>query len=611
MSADVQANSESPLRFLDLLPGIGRVLTRLPTRLGALKKMGSFTPEDKNSVGLVLEFNAEKNPESLALLYEEQKYTHRELNEWVNRYANYFSSIGVIKGDVAAVFLDNRPEMVVIIGALAKLGAVASLINPNLREKVLLHCIHMAKSQLFLVGEEMLAPFEAIKPQLQFETDDILCFMPDGSDTPAPDGYLNLADLTKDALTKNPDTTATITLKDPFAYIFTSGTTGMPKASIQTHLRWISAGYLFGQWTVGLTPADIIYIPLPLYHSNGLYASWSAATNAGAAIALRRKFSASSFWADTRKFKATTFGYIGELCRYLMNQPPSAADRKNPIKKVVGNGMRPDIWRAFKKRFGISKVFEFYGSSEGNVIFTNILNIDCCAGLSLSSYAIVKYDIDINEPILDKNGYMQKVERGEIGLLLGEISSGTPFKGYTDKTETNKKIFRNVLEPNDQYFNTGDLVRDIGFRHLQFIDRLGDTFRWKGENVSTTEVETIINQVNGVEGSTVYGVSIPGTDGRAGMATIITVENGSIDHKELAQSLKSALPSYAVPIFIRIKSHFDTTATFKIKKVDLGKEAFDLEKVSDPLYIMLPGESEYQLLTEDIHRQMMENQFRF
>jgi citronellyl-CoA synthetase len=225
---------------------------------------------------------------------------------------------------------------------------------------------------------------------------------------------------------------------------------------------------------------------------------------------------------------------------------------------------------------------------------------------------VVSIMLDTGGPILDDNGFMQKVGPGEVGLLLGEISVGTPFKGYTDEAETNKKILNNVLVPDDRYFNTGDLVRDIGYKHVQFVDSLGDTFRWKGENVSTTEVEAIINQVEGIEGSAVYGVSIPGTDGRAGMATIITNDtSGGIDQKELGQYLKSALPSYAVPIFIRIKSHFDTTATYKIRKVDLSKEAFDLDKVSDLLYIMLSHETEYQLLTADIYQQVMEKQFRF
>ena len=339
---------------------------------------------------------------------------------------------------------------------------------------------------------------------------------------------------------------------------------------------------------------------------------WSAALANGAAMAIRRKFSASHFWEDTRKFNATAFNYIGETTRYLMNQPAKPDDRNNPVEKIVGNGLRPDIWKPFKKRFGISKVYEFYGATEMLLAFYNLLNLDNTMGFNLDPYAIVRYDLDTDEPVRSKNGFFEKVDRGEAGLLLGEILDRTPFAGYTDEASSRKKIFRDVFAPGDMWLNTGDMVRDLGFRHAQFVDRLGDTFRWKGENVSTAEVEEIVNSFPDISHSAVYGVVIQGTDGRAGMASLVpSVPVPQFDFQGFCDHLHRALPSYAVPIFIRIKTEFDTTDTHKIKKTDLKKEGFDLDQLSDPVYVLLPGSNEYTPLTREIHEGIIQGQYRF
>jgi citronellyl-CoA synthetase len=295
-----------------------------------------------------------------------------------------------------------------------------------------------------------------------------------------------------------------------------------------------------------------------------------------------------------------------------MNQPPDPDDRKNPVKKIVGNGLRPEIWHNFKKRFGISTVYEFYGAAEGPLIFSNLLNLDCTVGCCLTPFAIVKYDIDTDEPIRDEKGFMQRVSPGESGLLLGVISEGIPFAGYTDKKETEKKVFRDVFEKGDTWFNFGDMLRNLGFKHAQFVDRLGDTFRWKGENVSTNEVEKVINTLPQVSQSTVYGVTIPGTDGRAGMVSIIPSKSiEDFDLKALADIVQQALPSYAVPKFVRFKKEFETTGTLKIKKTALRDEGFDPNRVTDPLYVLLPESSAYETLTAKLFDEILSGRYRF
>lgn len=610
-TASPPQSTDHQVKLTDLIPGMVSRFKRLPHLVKTAYEMKTISMEDHDSLGLTIERNAERYPFKKALLYEEQVFTHQELNEAVNRYANFFLSAGIKKGEVVGIFLENRPELVMIIVALSKIGAIASLINPNQTGKVLLHSVTITCKNQFIVGEEMLKSVEEILPGLSLSDDKKLYFLPDRSDMACPAGYIDLKPLVAASSVKNPPTTREIQLKDPFAYVFTSGTTGLPKASIQLNFKWVGAGRWFGKFNMDLTSEDTMYIALPFYHTNGLHVAWATAAVVGAAIAVRRKFSASNFWNDTRKFNATAFMYIGEILRYLMNQPPKGDDRENPVRKIVGNGLRPDIWKAFKQRFDIPYVYEFYGAAEGPSVFTNFFNLDYTVGICPTPYAIVKFNIDEGDVVKKANGFLKKAAPGEPGLLIGKITTLSPFIGYTSREESNKKIFKDVFKKGDMWFNSGDLMREIGLKHLQFVDRIGDTFRWKGENVSTTEVEEIVNRVRGVSGATAYGVGIPGTDGRAGMIAIVTEPlPSSLDMKELALALKQHLPSYAVPFFVRLKTHFDTTATFKIKKTDLRKEGFDPDKTTDPLYVLLPGTESYQPLTKAIYAEIAAGKYK-
>ncbi|MEC8050545.1 MAG: long-chain-acyl-CoA synthetase [Myxococcota bacterium] len=563
------------------------VVKKLPSVLTGLKYLKKTDKTEALSIGTYIEKNAELYPQHPAVLFENRTYSHSAFNAWVNRYANFLWDRGFRKGDAVAILLENRPEVLVTVGALAKIGAVASLINTNQRKDALVHSIKVTNPKAVVVGEELLDAYNEVAGDLELESDVPVYFITDTGKTSAPTGFQDLESLTEKVSAENPTSTLDVRLQDACFYIFTSGTTGLPKASIMTHFRWVKASAGFGYCALDLKPGEAIYCSLPLYHNNALTVAWSSASAGGAAMALRRKFSVSKFWDDTRKFNAVAICYIGELCRYLLNQAPDGRDADNPVVKVVGNGMRPDVWKSFKDRFGIDEVYEFYGASEGNIAFINLLNIDCTVGLCPLPYAIVKSDVESEAPVRASDGRFIKVARGETGLLIGQVTAKTPFDGYTNKEASEKKIFRDVFVDGDMWFNSGDLLKDMGYRHAQFVDRLGDTFRWKGENVSTTEVDEVCNGLEQVDEATTYGVAIPGTDGKAGMTSLVlSCDVKEFDLDGFAAHVLDKLPGYAVPRFIRLKSQLEITGTFKHRKGDLKKEGFDISLVKEPVYAM-------------------------
>ncbi|MEL7120819.1 MAG: long-chain-acyl-CoA synthetase [Bacteroidota bacterium] len=608
---DEQKEINQKLNFFQLLPGITSLLPRIPSIIKNIKNGLAINADDAISIGSILEENAVKYKDSPALLFEDKKYTHAEFNSIINQYAHYFIRQGVKSGDSVVVFFENRPATLFIVGALSKIGAVASLINANQRAKVLVHSINLDVGTHIIIGEELVEAFEEVKKEI-VGTDTQLYWMKDTGTDKIPAGYIDIQTEAQKMPTVNPPTTKDVLAKSHYANVFTSGTTGLPKAAIQTHKKWITCYYWFGKVNMNLNANDVLYVPIPFFHTNALTVAWPSASSGGAAIAMRRKFSTTNFWKDAVKFNASAFIYIGEVCRYLMSAPPTELDKKHNVTKIIGNGLRPDIWVDFKNRFGIKKVFELYGSADGNIGFTNSLNIDSCVGWCPGKYAIVKYDVENEEPILDANGFFQKVKKGEAGLLLGMINDALPFAGYVDKKQNDKKIFRDVFEKGDSWFNTGDLMRDIGFKHAQFVDRLGDTFRWKGENVSTAEVEEIYNVFPGIQTSAVYGVQLPKTDGRAGMAAIQLKEGTTeIDFGVLVKKLRHDLPPYAVPLFLRICPQFEMTATHKIKKFGLKQDGIQPDHSQDPIFVLLPKTETYVSLTKEIQNQIKEGQISF
>ncbi|MCK4284628.1 MAG: long-chain-acyl-CoA synthetase [Candidatus Lokiarchaeota archaeon] len=577
-----------------------------------IEELGQIFAENKISWGSILEQNAQKFSDNPAIKFEDKVLTYKEFNEKVNQYANYFISLGLKKGDVVKVLIKNRIELLLVYTANAKIGAISSLINTDLRKKTLVYSLNLTSGKIIIIGEECYETFHEIKSDINLSDAKQLCFIHDTGEMNLPEGYSDLPQAVLKLPVDNPLTTNDVKPQDVIAYIFTSGTTGLPKAALLTHGRVTLGGYVFGNMIAEFSPDDTIYIPLPFFHGTALMTGWPSTFVNGGALALARKFSVSHFWDDIRKFNATCFNYVGEICRYLMNQPPKPDDSENPVRAVIGNGLRPDIWLDFKKRFNIPHIGEFYGSSEGNGAFANVLNFDCTCGYSTGGYAIVRYDYEEDKPIRNTRGFMRKVRTGDVGLLLFESTEDSKFRGYTDEKATEAKLFRNIFKEGDVWFNTGDLMRNQGCNHAQFVDRLGDTFRWKGHNVSTTEIEQVLNIFDQISMSSVYGVKIPATDGRAGMAAIVPTSSvNDFDFKKLLGLFTDNLAPYAIPIFLRFKSGLSTTQTFKFKKVELKEEGFNLQNIEDPLFVMLPNESEYTFLSKEIYEKIQNQELNF
>lgn len=599
-------------QFLGQVPNL---LAGLPGLVKGLRLGNPPKKEKTVGVGWCVEEAARKNPNGLAVMYEERSLTYKAFNEWANRIAHYMIEQGIKKGDTVAVMIENRPELMASVTALAKIGAVSALVNTSQRNKVLIHSINLVNAKAAIVGEELRDAYEEVSEHLVVDQDKRYYFadcdtLKDSGET--PEGWVNLADVVKTLSNETPSTHGEVRFDDPCFYIYTSGTTGLPKAVVFNHGRFMKAYGAFGFSAVKLKPSDRMYVTLPFYHATAMAVCWGSILAKGSCLIMARKFSASGFWHDIRRYEATAFGYVGELCRYLMDQPERQNDKDNQVRVIVGNGLRPSIWKDFKSRFGVQKVLELYASSEGNIGFTNFLNFDNTVGLSPLPYAIVKYDKENECPIRDKNGRMIKVAKGEVGLLIGEITEKTPFHGYTDPSKTEQCILRDVMKKGDAWFDTGDMMRDLGFKHAQFVDRLGDTFRWKGENVSTTEVEFILDGMPKISETVAYGVEIPNTNGRAGMASIrLDCETHEFDFKALHQRLCSELPAYAIPVFLRISDGVDVTGTFKHKKAPLKEAGFDLQKQDAPVYVWLPGADTYVPLSKGLQEQIESGEYRY
>jgi citronellyl-CoA synthetase len=545
-------------------------------------------------------------PDRKAVIFEGRTQTWRELNAHANRYAAALRAQGLVRGDAVSIIMENRIEFLATLIALNKLGVIAALINTNLTGKPLIHCIKITRSKLCIFGEERLEAISQVRSDPELAGIENWLFVADAGRERCPGWALGIDEEAEDEGSANPPETGQNTLADIALYIYTSGTTGLPKASVISNRRFLLSSALSYKGGLKCKQTDCIYLCLPLYHGTGLFLGVGAAFSTGACMFIRRKFSGSNFLTEVREHGATCFIYIGELCRYLLNVPEREDDHRNPLKSMMGNGLRPDVWHEFKARYGIKRIAEFYGSSEGNVAFINMLNKDCTVGTTSIPLALVKYDVDADEIVRDENGHCIRVAAGEPGLLLGKITKQTVFEGYTSKEDTEKKILRDAFEKGDAWFNTGDLMKtiDVGFSlglpHYQFVDRIGDTFRWKSENVSTNEVGEILNGHPQVNFCNVYGVEIPKADGRAGMAALV-LEDGidTLDVQSFSAYVKEHLPAYAQPVFLRIQRELDTTGTFKLVKSELRKQGYDLTQVKDPIYVLKPRSDTYEPLAAD------------
>lgn len=601
----------SPLDVARKIPGL---LRKAPRMIKGLMMANSTDTSTPLGLAWAFETSTQANPNGIALYYQDQQFSYAQLNQWANRIGHHFLAKGLKKGDVVIVLIENRPELMATVLGLAKIGVVSALVNTSQSGKVLTHSINLVEPKAIIAGDECAQAVNDVDAELTVDSKQRYWF----ADAPtlekpgrAPKGWRNLASDIKDCPSYNPPTTQKNFRPDGLFYIYTSGTTGLPKAAVFNNGRWMKAYGGLG-FTFNLNANDVLYATLPFYHATAMVVCWGAVIAGNGGLAIRRKFSASEFWDDVRRYNASAFGYVGELCRYLLEKPASEKDRQHRATKMIGNGLRPSIWDDFKSRFGVEEVAELYASSEGNVGFTNIFNFNNTVGFSPMPYALVQYDKEAEAPIRDRKGFMVKVKRGEVGLLIGEITDKTPFDGYTDSGKNANSIFSDAFKKGDKYFNTGDLMRDIGFRHTQFVDRTGDTFRWKGENVSTTEVENIMTAHADLAEAVVYGVEIPNTNGRAGMAAITPHEGHEVNFDTLLAHVKAELPAYAVPLFLRVKMTMETTGTFKYQKSGLKNEGFDPAKTgNEPVYVLLPGTQAYVLLTAEMYAEIEAGAYRF
>ncbi len=556
-----------------------KAIIRFARRLRPLADDSSITAAD------LVEGWADKTPDKEALVFEDRSYTYADYNAEGNRWAHWARARGLAKGDVVALLMENRPEYLFASLGFAKIGVTVALINTNLTAHALAHSINIAGAKLLVLGAEMAAHYESAKDLL----DPPLTVWAEG-------GVLSGAENVNAALPGLPvaplgrEAREGLTGEDVCFFIYTSGTTGLPKAARFSHLRMQSGSALFSL-AADAKASDRVYVCLPLYHSAGGVAAPGIALFAGGTIVLARKFSATSFWEDCARHSVTVFQYIGELCRYLLNTDPHPDEQAHNIRICMGNGLRPEVWGPFQARFNIPHILEFYGATEGNVMLFNLDGFPGAVGripwFAKKVYErikFVKFDIEDEAPMRGADGFCMECGPGEVGEAIGRITDepGEGFEGYGDRKADEKKILTDVFAPGDRYFRTGDLMRMGEKGYVYFIDRIGDTFRWKGENVATSEVAEALSIFEGITEANVYGVHVPGAAGRAGMAALVASPGLDID--ALGAHIKAELATYARPLFLRLLPEMEITGTFKHRKVDLKKEGFDPTAISDPMY---------------------------
>lgn len=529
------------------------------------------------------------------ILYGIEHYDYDQTNRRINQVAHAAHGLGLRRGDVVALCMENRPAFLFAWLGLAKLGVTVVFLNTNVSGKPLVHALQATGAKLAIVGEECLGLFAATELPA-----DLRCWLWPDAERPAEAGLraccaLDLARAAAQAPDSNPpaEWRAGLVAGDPALYIFTSGTTGLPKAAVISHARWLITGDVM-EATMGVQASDRFYCFLPLYHGAASLSAGATAFAAGASLLLRRKFSRSEFWPDVRRHQVTICQYVGEICRFLLTVPPQPDDRQHPLRKMVGAGLAPEVWEQWVRRFGDFEIYEGWGSTESN---TNTINVDNRVGScgrvpfwEKTNLRLVRYDTENDCHPRDENGFLQLCEVGEVGEGIGMIIDipdvvGGRFEGYTSAEATEKKILRNVFKPGDAWWSSGDLLRIDADGYCWFVDRIGDTFRWNSENVSTTEVADALGDFPGLDAITVYGVKVEGADGRAGMAALVLQPGASFDLQAFWAFALERLPRYAAPLFLRIAPTTDMTGNYKLRKVDLQRQGYDTAQVADPLFV--------------------------
>ncbi len=556
---------------------------------------------------------AKAHPDWDAVVCGDEVWSYADLNARANKIAYWMRRNGLKRGDKVALLMENRAEYLASWIGIIRAGGTAALINTHLTGRPLAHCIKISASSHMIMGAEMAEQYDGARDLLEAPPE---VWAQGGAVQGCKDMDEALAEAPEESFVA--EQAEKPALRDDAVYIYTSGTTGNPKAARISHYRMLQIMTAFDS-IAQAKRGDRVYIVLPLYHSAGGLCAVGMGLFNGGAVILRRRFSGSAFWSDVVKYRATVFQYIGELCRYLLLAPPDEQETAHKLRFVVGNGLRPEIWADFQERFKIPRICEFYGATEGNVSFFNDGGKTGAIGwmplwvFRRAPMALARFDIETEEPVRGEDGFCIRCDSGEAGEALGQIiddpSQPTQkFEGYVGKKETEGKIMRDVFAAGDAWFRTGDLLRHDNEGYFYFVDRIGDTFRWKGENVATSEVAEALSVFAGVQEANVYGVQIKGTDGRAGMASLVS--EGDVDLGKLHEHLAASLPVYARPLFLRMQKTMDTTGTFKHRKVELVKEGFDPSAITEPLFFDDPEQKRYVPLTAEVYQKINDGGYR-
>ncbi|MFC3080004.1 long-chain-acyl-CoA synthetase [Phenylobacterium terrae] len=565
-------------RDLRYVRGLRRTLGRIKT----------IAPDSKTLLCDDVQAAVEKWRSRPALTFEGRTLSFGEVDAMANRFAHWAKGLGLRRGQVVALFMPNRAEYFAVWYGLSKVGVVTALVNNQLTGAPLAHCLKLSGASHVIVDDETAAAFQDVKGELEKPMVQWVLGRASGDQRDLPQALRSCSQLPPDKAVRED-----MTARDTILYIYTSGTTGLPKAARISHQR----AQLYMRAFAGATGAkehDRVYVALPLYHATGGLCALGAALLNGGSVVLKKKFSASHFWEEVVAERCTMFVYIGELCRYLVNQPPQDDEAKHKIRLAFGNGLRPDVWREMRTRFRIPQILEFYGATEGNVAMFNYDGREGAIGRipkwmkNRFNARLIQFDVETEQPIRGPDGLCIECGAGQVGECIGRIGDDarTDYTGYVDKAASEKKILRDVFQKGDAWFRTGDLMRQDADGYVYFVDRIGDTFRWKGENVSTAEVALRLHEAPGVLEANVYGVEAPGAEGRAGMAALVT--SGEFDVKAFGEHVERELPHFAQPMFLRLLPALETTGTFKQRKVDLVAEGFDPSKVKHPLYFKHP-----------------------
>jgi fatty-acyl-CoA synthase len=557
---------------------------------------------------------AEARGDAPALLSARETLSFAELAARANRYARWALDQGVAKGDTVALLMPNCPDYMAIWLGISAVGGAVALLNTQLRGPSLAHCIDLVAPRQIIVAAELRDAYDTGRAPLASQP----ILWSHGAENGGNPLHIDEAIARCAADTLSAAERRGTNIRDRALLIYTSGTTGLPKAANVSHHRLLQWSF----WFAGLMnsgPDDRMYNCLPMYHSIGGVVATGAVLVNGGSVVIRDKFSAQKFWDDVCNFDCTLFQYIGELCRYLVHAPRHPRERAHRLRLACGNGLRAEVWRQFQERFDIPRVLEFYAATEGNFSLYNVEGNVGAIGRVPSflghrfPLALVRFDHATGQPVRDADGFCIRCATGEPGEAIGRIGDGAAkaggaFEGYTNTAESVRKILRDVFAHGDAWYRTGDLMRKDAGGFFYFVDRIGDTFRWKGENVATAEVAEAIAAFPGVTEATVYGVAVPATEGAAGMATIMA--DATLDLAALREHLVRRLPAYARPLFLRIKDRIELTATFKHKKNELVRDGYDPKATPDAIYFDDPARQAFVPLDAALHARLVAGAIR-